>query len=128
MRYTRQWAGIALAVAFFTGCQHDPTLDPRLGKLRTMQETLIAAGGACENEGLRRVALNWVIIGIRDLQTHNTRIDPDSADHHQAALLIRELSPLTSRRQADTNTLCTRLNSAARHTQNYLNLQLSAAE
>lgn len=128
MRYARHWAGIVLAVIFFAGCQHDPTLDPRLGKLRTMQQTLIVAGGDCENEGVRRVALNWVIIGIRDLQTHNAHNDSDSIDHHHTSLLIRELSLLTSRRKADTHTLCARINSAARHTQDYLNLQLSSAD
>ncbi|MEW5754965.1 MAG: hypothetical protein AB1810_01545 [Pseudomonadota bacterium] len=123
----RRWAGVSLALVFCGGCQHDPTLDLRLGKLRTLEQTLIAASGDCDNEALRNVALNWVIIGIKDLQMHNARIDPGSSEHRRATLLIRELSPLTSRRKTDAPTLCARIHNAARHTQDYLQLQLSAA-
>lgn len=90
------------------------------GTLFSMQDALIAAEKNCTNSNLRIKALDWSIRGVKDLEHRQRFLRQDSDEYYEVRDMLRTLSSITQRRVSNQRTLCDKISSARRATDEFI--------
>lgn len=113
---------ISAVLAISSGCSSMNTSMKEFGygKLYAMQDALHQATENCSDEATRQRAMNWVVIGIRDLTASTEYMPAESESTLYTRTLISELSLVTSRRNKTEAVMCANLALAYKATRSYM--------
>lgn len=114
-------AGI-LGTLAMTGCSSMNSAFNKFtfGKVYAMKDALDHASAQCSSDQAVRRAVDWTNIGIQDLRNSQEYMSQESREFYHVRSLISEISPVTSRRNADRKTLCENIRHAAQATNSFM--------